>query len=244
MLGGQKDGILKDSNVAQISAALYYQANVLALMSENAQFKKLFQETIYKQILEDFGAYVDAKARMSPRSLHHVYEWNRVGSKSHRLFKLNKTSLDGLSFRISYEFLPSKTFVPEGTGRRHVFTNKAAVMEAGNPLVISPRYSTRLVFELNGEKVFMPPGQSVTVKRPGGPGVKNQFGLSFSRFFSGNLVRESIKKSGFQQIFNLKTAKALKLPQSIRKVKYLFSPNTVRREAETALISQYGGVLV
>ena len=54
--------------------------------------------------------------------------------------------------------------------------------------------SERLVFEIDGETVFMPKGQSVTVKRPGGSAATNQFTLAHSRFFSGRLVNESIKK--------------------------------------------------
>jgi hypothetical protein len=244
MVGTPGKTILKDSTVAQISAALYYQANVMANLVNNKQFKKLFQDTIYNQILKDFGAYIDAKARTSPKSFHHVYEWNKVGVKSHRLFKLKRIKTAGLGFGINYEFISSKSFVPESGGRRHVFINKASVMEEGKPLTIFPRYSSRLVFEINGDKVFMPPGKSVTIKRPGGSGVKNQFSLAYNRFFNGNLVNESIRKSGFEQIFNAKTSRALKIPGSIRKINYSFSPNTVRREAEAELAAQFGGVMV
>lgn len=244
MVPGLNKGVLQDSTVAQISAALYYQANVMAGLNKNSGFKKLFQDTIFKQILEDFGAYVDAKARMNPKSLHHVYEWNRAGDREYRLFKLNKKKSSSLSFGITYSFLTSKSFVPGSGKRKHVFKNKASLMESGKPLVISPRYASRLVFEIDGEKIFMPIGKSVTVKRPGGSAATNQFSLAYSRFFSSNLVSESIKKSGFQKIFNLKTSKALKIPYSIKKVQYSFSPNTVRREAESALVSQFGGAIL
>jgi hypothetical protein len=244
MSPGLNKGVLRDSTVAQISAALYYQTNVLAGLTKNAGFQKLFRETLYKQILEDFGNYVDAKARSNPKSLHHVYEWNRVGNPASRLFKLNSKKTGALSFSISYSFLMSKTFVPHFEKRRHVFKNKAAIIESGKPLVISPRNSKRLVFEINGEKVFMPVGKSVTVNRPGGKAATNQFSLAYSRFFSGNLVKESIKRSGFNNIFNSKTAKALRIPGSIKTVRYSFSPNTVRKEAESSLLLQFGGVVL
>ncbi len=35
----------------------------------------------------DFGNYIDALARSKPKSLHHVYEWQRAGNKTARLFK-------------------------------------------------------------------------------------------------------------------------------------------------------------
>ncbi len=116
-------------------------------------------------------------------------------------------------------------------------------MEDGNPLVISPKYSERLVFEADGQTIFMPIGKSVTVKRPGGTASRNQFSLAHGRFFSGQLVNSSIKKSGFQQLFNVSMAKALKLPSNIKRVQYSFSPNTIRGQADASLAAAFGGVL-
>ena len=237
--------IIRDSNVAQISAALYYQANVIAKLTTNKAFKETFRNTIYTQINKDFGLYIDAKARTNPKSLHHVYEWKKVGNKNARLFELNKVEGTGLSFKIVSSFKNSKSFVPTQRGRRkHVFVNKASIMEAGTPLIISPRNAQRLVFEMNGETVFMPIGKSVTVKRPGGAKATNQYGLAYSQYFKGNLVNESIKKSGFQKIFNSASAKALRIPANIRKVSYSFSPNVVRSEADSAATKAFGGVIL
>ena len=112
------------------------------------------------------------------------------------------------------------------------------------PLTIAPRAAERLVFETDTGTVFMPKGASVTVKRPGGPGVKNQFKLYYSRWFSGNLVNLSIKKSGFQQIFNSAMSKSLKLPSPIKKVQYSFSPNLIRQMADVAVESAFGGSMI
>lgn len=243
-MAGTKTTVIKDSSVAQISAAIYYQANVLAKLEKNKGFQKVFRDTIYSQIEQDFGAYIDAKARTNPKSLHHVYEWKKVGNKNSRLFKLNMISENKLSFKINYEFLPSKSFVPNSSKRRrHVFANKASVMEAGMPLVIRPRFSERLVFNFNGITTFMPKGASVTVKRPGGAKARNQFMLSYSQFFTGRLVNESIKKSGFKNIFSTGMAKALKIPTNIKRIQYSFSPNVVRNQADAALQSAFGGYL-
>ena len=46
MVGSSAAGVLKDSNVAQISAFLYYQANVSAKLTSNRAFQKLFKTTI------------------------------------------------------------------------------------------------------------------------------------------------------------------------------------------------------
>jgi hypothetical protein len=243
-MSGTNTKIIKDSSIAQISAAIYYQANVIAKLEKNKGFQKIFRETIYNQIEKDFGLYIDSKARTNPKSLHHVYEWKKTGNRNNRLFKLNMISEDKMSFKINYEFLPSKSFVPHSSGRRrHVFANKAAVMEAGMPLIIRPRSSERLVFNFNGITTFMPKGASVTVKRPGGAKASNQFNLAYSQFFKGRLVNESIKKSGFKNIFSQGIAKSLKIPNNIKRIQYSFSPNTVRSQADAALASAFGGYL-
>ena len=238
-----KGGMLKESLVAQISAYVYYNVQVISKLTNNNAFKNKFREVIFNQINKDFNEYVDAQARIKPKSLHHVYEWRQVGEPDARLFKLNKFNTEGLGFSMTYEFLPSKSFASAEGNRRHVFVNKASVMEAGMPLKIAPRHSKRLVFETNGYTVFMPEGASVMVKRPGGASVKNAFKMTYSRFFKSNLVNISIKKSGFQQLFNRSMTRALKVPADIRTVKYSFSPNTISNQADAALAAAFGGSL-
>jgi len=244
MVGSAAAGVLKDSNVAQISAFLYYEANVAAKLSSNKAFQKLFKTTIFNQIEKDFGMFIDSQARVKPRSLHHVYEWNKTGQATSRLFQLNRLDAPGLSFKIDYNFKLSKTSVPSKNRKqksRYVFANKASVMEKGLPIIIRPKSSERLVFEIDGQAVFMPKGQSVTVKSPGGRASTNQFNLTYSRYFSGPLVSNSIKASGFQNIFGSKFEKAMRVPSSISKVRYSFSPGTIRLQAEAALTEQFGG---
>lgn len=245
MYNHDKNALIQDSNVAQISAILYYQANVIAKLEKSKRFKNAFKKIIFDQINKDFGEHIDAHARSKPKSLHHVYEWKRVGSKNARLFKLKSIDGEGISFKLTYTLEPSKSFVPgPKKQRRHVFVNKASVMEAGMPLKIAPRHSERLVFESNGEVVFMPKGASVTVQRPGGPSVKNQFSLYYSRFFSGQLVNNSIKRSGFQKIFNSELTKAMRVPAPIKKVQYSFSPNSIRSLADAAVQASFGGSMI
>ena len=244
MMYENQSGPLRVSTVAQVSAFVYYQASVISKLTTNPQFKSAFTSVVFDQINTDFGNYIDALARSKPKSLHHVYEWKKNGSKTGRLFKLNKISEEGLSFKIDYEFLPSRSMVPSSNKkRRHMFINKASVMEEGKPLVIRPKNAERLVFEVDGETVFMPKGQSVTVKRPGGAASTNQFTLAHSRFFSSNLVNISIKNSGFQRIFNSSMTKALSVPSNIKRVQYSFSPNTIRAQADSALALAFGGAM-
>jgi hypothetical protein len=244
MMYANQSGPLKDSTVAQVSAYVYYEAAVISKLTTNKQFQSAFAKIIFDQIDTDFGNYIDALARSKPKSLHHVYEWKRAGNKNARLFKLSKISQDGLSFKINYELLQSKSMVPSSNGkRRHVFANKAKVIDEGKPLVIRPKNAERLVFEYEGETVFMPKGKSVTVRRPGGSSATNQFSLAHSRFFSGRLVNESIKRSGFQKIFNSSMTKALRVPSDIKRVKYSFSANTIRSQADAALAASFGGAM-
>lgn len=243
MVKPQGGGMIKESLVAQISAYMYYNVQVISKLTSNAAFKNRFNEVIFNQIQKDFYEYVDAQARVKPKTLHHVYEWEKTGDPGSRLFKLNKFNSEGLGFSMTYEFLPSKSFAKSEGNRRHVFIKKASVMEAGMPLKIAPRYSKRLVFETNGYKVFMPEGASVTVKRPGGVGVKNSFVMTYSRFFKSNLVNLSIKRSGFQQLFNRSMSRALKLPSDIKTVKYSFNPNTISIQADAALSAAFGAAL-
>ena len=246
LMAGSAPGVLKDSTVAQISAFLYYEAAVLSKLTTNAEFKNLFKTTIFNQIEKDFGEYIDSQARVKPRSLHHVYEWNKAGVPTARLFKLHTIDMGGLSFKINYDFKLSKSSVPSKNKKqkkKYIFANKASVMEAGMPIVIRPRSAERLVFEMDGETVFMPKGTSVTVKKPGGAQASHQFSLSYGRFFGGQLVNSSIKSSGLQRIFNSKMAKALGVPMNIRKVQYSFSPGKIRSQADASLHAAFGGSL-
>ena len=88
--------VFKDSTVAQVSAYVYYEANVIAKLTGNKAFQNKFSKTIFTQINKDFPEHIDSQARVKPKSFHHVYEWKKTGDSSSRLFKLNKLSQDGL----------------------------------------------------------------------------------------------------------------------------------------------------
>ena len=239
------DSNIRDSSVAQISAAIYYKASVVSKLSSNTAFQQKFRRVLCDQIGIDFGNYIDSQARTKPKTLHHVYEWKKTGSQDARLFKLIEFGQIGLSFKIKYDFLDSKTNVPSGRNKKkYKFPNKALIMENGIPVTISPTSAERLVFEVNGYTVFMPKGASVTVSKPGGGKATGQFRLAYARFFTGQLVNESIRRSGFQNIFNRGMNEALKVPAGIKKVQYSFSPNTIRSQADAGLKQAFGGALV
>ena len=70
---------------------------------------------------ESLGYYIDSKARSNPSSLHHVYEWNRVGDMGARLFSFN---VNATKYNISFlgKFRQSKSL--SGTSKEP-FYNKA-----------------------------------------------------------------------------------------------------------------------
>ena len=104
MVGNRNNAALKDSTVAQISAFMYYNAHVISKLTSNKNFQSKFSSVIFNQINDDFGQYMDSLARTKPKSLHHVYEWNKVGNKTARLFELNIVSQEALSFKIDTKF--------------------------------------------------------------------------------------------------------------------------------------------
>jgi hypothetical protein len=67
--------------------------------------------------------------------------------------------------------------------------------------------------------------------------------MTYSGFFKGSLVNASIKRSGFQRLFNNSMSKALRVPADIRTVKYTFSPNKISVQADAALTSAFGAAL-
>lgn len=127
---------------------------------------------------EALGYYIDSKARSNPDSLHHIYEWNRVGDKGARLFSFN---VNATKSNISFlgKFMPSKS-VSENSSQP--FTNKAEIMENKIAITIEPKNSDVLVFEDDGELVFT--ASSVYIANPGGDKVAGSFGSVVDEFFS------------------------------------------------------------
>ena len=55
---GTKTTSLKDSTVAQVSAAVFYQANVMAKLVSDKDVQRRFTKVIFEQIQKDFGGGV------------------------------------------------------------------------------------------------------------------------------------------------------------------------------------------
>jgi len=150
--------------------------------------KNIFLNALGKDVVDLLKQYIDSNARVRPQTLHHVYEWYQVGSPDASLFDIEYTvSNIGLSFKSSFRQSSSIK-----NGSSEPFYNKASVMEQGQPVVIRPKNSNVLKFEVDGEEVFTK--NPVVVENPGGAtqaGFEKVFDSFFSRYFTQTFLRKS-----------------------------------------------------
>jgi hypothetical protein len=155
------------------NAVGYSQGFLEGIEMEKLQFNRILGGVA----AEALGEYIDSKARMNPYSLHHVYEWNRTGDRSSRLFKFNVNAQRNF-ITIFGNFLPSNSVSSEGSSP---FKNKAEVMESGISIVIEPKNSSVLVFEGEDGTVFTQ--NAIYIEHPGGDQVAGSFGEVVDEFF-------------------------------------------------------------
>lgn len=148
----------------------------------NRQLGQLTLEALYK--------YIDAKARGNPQALHHVYEWNRVGSENDRLFDINFTATsDRIVF--SGSFLPSKSISESSS---EPFVDKANIMENRIAIEVEPKNGEVLAFDIDGETIFTT--KSIYISHPGGDQVANSFGSTVDDFFGVYFVNTFLRQTG------------------------------------------------
>lgn len=147
------------------------------------------------KISELAAQFIDVNARMSPELLHHVYEWEKVGSPEARLFDLDyKISNIGITFTSS---LKQSTSIKNGSNVP--FYNKAKIMEEGVSVTIKPKKANALRFEIDGEEVYT--SREVVVDNPGGQ-TKGQFENIVDKFFGVYFRQSFLNSSGLLQYFN------------------------------------------
>jgi len=152
------------------------------------------KELTNKVVLEEFSkavftvgakAFVKAmnlEAKANPKKYHHLYEWNKAGMNTQRLFFLYNESFVGDTLTIRPGFIQSRTPVPIApelltpgkTGKivaaKNVFKDKASVMENGTPIIY--RASKALPIASDGKINFIARGTLVRINNPGGVEVK------------------------------------------------------------------------
>ena len=155
--------------------------------------KRVFLDSLGRDITELVKEYIDSSARVNPSRLHHVYEWYQTGSPDSRLFDINYTVSNlGLSFKST--FSQSMTIK---NGSRTPFYDKARIMEEGIPVTIRPKVAQVLAFEDNGETVFT--RGPVQVLNPGGTEVEGGFEKVFDMFFNRYFSQAFLRSSGVAQ---------------------------------------------
>lgn len=147
----------------------------------------LFNQRLGEYTVEALGLYIDAQARGNPEAFHHVYEWGAVGKKAARLFEIDARASKRI-ITFTGKFLNSKTPSPDSND---VFYNKASVMENGIEVVVEPKFSDTLAFEIDGEMVFTT--NSVFIANPGGAEVEGSFGRAVDNFFNVYFTRSLLK---------------------------------------------------
>ena len=161
---------------------------------EGAEMGTLAFNTKLAAITEQaLNKYIDIKAKANPESLHHVYEWGRVGDPSARLFQIFAIPSKN-NIRFAGEFLPSSGL---SENSNEPFVDKANVMENRISIVVEPRSSDFLAFDIDGEQVFTV--NSVFIENPGGDAVAGSFGKAVDDFFEVYFTTTLLKQSGIYE---------------------------------------------
>jgi hypothetical protein len=152
--------------------------------------KTKFLDGLGKSSIEAIKEYIDTMARVDNQMLHHVYEWNQVGSPEARLFDINYVAKqNGLSMSSTFR---QSTSIKNGS--KAPFYDKARIMENGIPVTIKPVTAKVLAFDDNGEKIFTK--GPVSIDKPGGPMVAGSFEKTFDYFFQTYFSQVFLYSSG------------------------------------------------
>ena len=152
--------------------------------------KTLFLDNLAKGTIEALKLYIDAMARSNPESLHHVYEWYRVGRMDGRLFDINY-SVSKLGLVIESNFKQSQSIQ---NGSKEPFYNKAKIMEKRVPVVIRPKGDNPLVFNDNGSVVFT--RKTIINQFPGGKDVQGAYEKTFDDFMTRYFTQSFLTSTG------------------------------------------------
>lgn len=152
--------------------------------------KNQFLNNLGKDVIKILGQYIDVEARANPQALHHVYEWYQTGSPNARIFDLNYT-VSNLGLSLKTSFRQSKSFSKDSN---IPFYDKARIMENGVPVKISPKRSTVLSFEADGEQIFTK--KTISVKNPGGTEVVGSFEKTIDLFINTYLRQSFLSSAG------------------------------------------------
>jgi hypothetical protein len=165
--------------------------------------KTIFLNNLGKETVEALKKFIDSNAKMDPMSMHHVYEWGKVGMASRRLFEVEHTVSNlGLSVKSNFK---QSTSIKQGS--LVPFYNKARIMEYGQSVVIKPRNASVLSFNVGGEQIFTK--NPVNVSNPGGDWVQGSYEKTFDNFMNYYFKQTFLRASGiYDHLSNPKVYKS------------------------------------
>lgn len=121
--------------------------------------------------------YIDSRAKVNPKKLHHIYEPGMVGQENGRLYEFDAiTTKNSIIFNGSFKV---STKIPLNGG--DPFINRAEIMENAIAITIAPKNANVLAFEYEGETVFT--SKAIYIAHPGGDEVAGSFGETVNNFF-------------------------------------------------------------
>jgi hypothetical protein len=152
--------------------------------------KRALLQNIGREVVEALKEFIDSNARLSPDTLHHVYEWYQTGSPESRLFEIQYVATGiGLSFNSTFR---QSTSVKSGS--KVPFYDKARIMEDGVPVTIRPILAKALAFEGKDGMVFTK--GPIQVSKPGGASVQGSYSKVFDQFFNQYFTQSFLRSSG------------------------------------------------
>lgn len=166
---------------------------------------------------------MNLEARANPKRYHHIYEWNKTGNPSGRLFFLYKERFTNGTLIIKPGFIQSKSKVPIDpallspgrTGKtvssRYVFKDKARVMEDGSPVIYRTTRPTPMV--IDGSIKFVSAGTIIKNLNPGGKEVRGSFEKFYHMWFATK-VNSVIESSGIIENIDREVASILNKKKS------------------------------
>ena len=155
--------------------------------------KSLFLDNLGSGIIFALGQYIDVMAKGNPKALHHIYEWNNVGSPAARLFDIDYR-VTGTGLTLGSKFKQSRTVSSDMT---QPFYNKSKIMENGTPVKIIPTGNNPLKFNSSTGQVFTK--SPVLVNNPGGDEVEGSFERTVNEFISRYLTQSFLRSSGLYE---------------------------------------------
>lgn len=165
-----------DKFTEKVMSLSMYDSTILQSLYINPINKQKINRGAALLIKNYFDQYLDSRARQNPNAYHHVYEFEKTGNSSARLFTAVVGNTPDGSATITYSFKPAKDPNPEG----YPFPNKAKVMENGETIIVTPKKSKYLKFEINdGQFVTL---EKAVIRNPGGTEVKGSFQSTFQAF--------------------------------------------------------------